>query len=326
MGEDTNSVDRYGLLGRIDRARLGLLDDLDHSPLAKDLGAAAAQKVGQSIGLVTGAAKSAKGVVDGGIFLGRLINPLDTFFSAPGQSARAQLGEAGATVFRRAQEAAAHPEQVSRAIRRKAHEARIALDPSATPVSQSFSDELGRNFRIGLNQGELMFDLASLVYGGVALKGLKGAAAVSEADAIAKFVSQGSSLKAARYLAEPYEGMGAHYFPRTIPKKLGDVKIPEFVRRFHLPQPLSDSMFNVLKPKNINRGDMYELHYKVDDRFSGTGLPARFGKERWSGKKAGIKRYPLAARLWFGAPAPLKASASGIELGGVGFRHREEEE
>lgn len=326
MAANNRNTKPYGILGEIDEARQGILGAADRSPLAITLGGVVARQVGQSVGLATGAAKTFKGIADGTVFLSRLSNPLDNILSAPGQSAMAQLGQAGAALVYKAGNAVAHPEQAAGAVRKKVKALRAAIDPSATPVAKTFSAELARNLTIGKNQGELAFDLGSLAFGGAAVKGLKGAAAVSEAAAIAKFTRQGFTPAAAKYLSEPYSGMGSHYFPRTLPKKIGDINIPASVRNYHLPKSIGNSIFNVLKPKNINRGDMYELHFSVDDRFHGTGLPARFGRKGWSGSKLGLKRHDLPGRLWHGAPPHLKGAISGVELGGVGYRHLEDDQ
>lgn len=326
LGKSVGNSKRYGVLGKLEIKRRGLLTALDASPLAKAVGGLAAQHIGRRVGVAKAGAGTALGVVGGAVFLGRLINPLDNFTSPPGQSAAAQLGSAGNALFQQTKHAVRHPGQTARTLRRKAHEAHIALNPGATPVAPTFAQEFERNLEIGKNQGELAFNGGSLAFGGAAVKGLKGAAAVSEAPAITKFIRQGYSPDAAKYLAQPYVGMGSHYYPRTLPAKVGNVTVPSWLRQYHLPKSVSDSAFNVLKPKDINRGDMYELHFQVDDRFGGTRLPARFGNERWSGKKSGIKRHTLPGRLWHGAPPPLKASVSGVELLGAGYGHWEDEE
>jgi hypothetical protein len=69
-------------------------------------------------------------------------------------------------------------------------------------------------------------------------------------------------------------------------------------RREGLPRSYSESVFNRLKPEGITRGDMYELHYKADPKFKGTGFPARVGGGGWSGAALGLKEYGLAGRIW----------------------------
>jgi len=91
----------------------------------------------------------------------------------------------------------------------------------------------------------------------------------------------------------PFRGLGHHFIPR----------------RKGLPKSYSDSVFNVLKPEGISRGDFYELHYKVDPSYKGGGV---IRGEGWSGKKLGLEEYGLAGRLWHGSPSPLKARVGGL--------------
>jgi hypothetical protein len=88
-----------------------------------------------------------------------------------------------------------------------------------------------------------------------------------------------------------------------------------------LPSIFTESDFNVLKPQGITRGDMYELHYKVDPKFKGTGFPARVGGGGWSGAALGLKEYGLAGRIWHGSPAPLKARVGGLGGGAGAIAH-----
>jgi len=95
-------------------------------------------------------------------------------------------------------------------------------------------------------------------------------------------------------------------------------------RRFGLPEIYSDSVFNVLKPEGISRGDFYELHYKVDPKFRGARV---IPGEGWSGKKLGLERYGLAGQLWQGSPPPLKARVGGLgATAGAGMYMPEDEE
>ena len=85
----------------------------------------------------------------------------------------------------------------------------------------------------------------------------------------------------------------------------------------------TESEFNVLRPEGITRGDMYELHYKVDPRFSGTSVL----DGKWNGGELGLKRYGPLGRIWHGSPAPLKARVGGLGAtgGGVAYRMADEE-
>lgn len=131
---------------------------------------------------------------------------------------------------------------------------------------------------------------------------MKGLERVSNVGNVERYAAWGFSPKAAAHLAEPYpeRGMGHHFVPR----------------RMGLPKNYSDSVFNVLKPEVISRGDFYELHYKVDPRYSGGSVKG----ETWNGGALGLKKYGLAGRVWHGSPPPLKARVGGLGAGaGVGM-------
>jgi hypothetical protein len=276
---------------------------LDRSPAAKAVGGDAARLVGNAAGVVRGGVHTVEGLADGAVFLGRLANPWDRLISPPGQSAAEQLADAGRGVVDYAQKGFADPQRVVRDVQAKAHQMRIDLDPGATPMAPTFAGELRRNLDIGQNQGELAFDVGSFVVGGPLAKSVKGLGAVSKTANAGKYIAQGFSPKVAAYLAEPYKGMGHHYGPR----------------RLGLPSNYSDSVFNVLKPEGITRGDMYELHFKVDPQFNHAPLPAKLGLKSWNGKALGLKKYGLPGRMWHGSPAPLKARVGGLgaSLGGL---------
>jgi hypothetical protein len=157
-------------------------------------------------------------------------------------------------------------------------------------------------------------DAAPFAFGAGALKVVPRLLPISEAAGAAKFEQQGFNPVQAARLAEPYEGMGHHFFPRSwaVPKGVGGVPMPNFLVGQQLPSWLSDSVFNVLKPTNIGQGDFYELHYKVDPKFKGAGI--KRGSPGWSGAALGLKdkQYGLLGRLWHGSPAPLNAAVGTV--------------
>ena len=136
---------------------------------------------------------------------------------------------------------------------------------------------------------------------------MKGLSRVENIGSDAKYLAQGFGPKAAADLAEPYpaSGMGSHYIPRR-------AKLPEILGGGPLPKSYMDGPFNRLAPPDISRGDMYELHYQVDPRFSVARPPGEVGGGIWHGGKLGLERYDLPGRLWHGAPAPLKARVGGL--------------
>ncbi len=276
-------------------------------PVIRSKAAVAARRAGNVAGVVRGGVHAVEGLVEGANFINRLIDPLDVWKSPPGQSATAQLARGAMEGGRKAadyvQNAIADPSIIERDVRGKWGELRRDLDPSATPVASTFGGELRRNFDIGQNQGEVLFDAGSLVIGGPAAKAVKGLGRVSNIGNVDRYVAQGFGPKAAARLAEPYpeSGMGSHFVPRR-------AKLPEFLGGGPLPRSYMDGPFNKLIPPRASIGDMYELHYGVDDRFHGT----KAGGERWSGRDLGLKRYGPLGQLWHGSPAPLKARVGGL--------------
>lgn len=245
-----------------------------------------------------------EGLVDGAIFATRLRHPLiDGLLSPPGQSAGEQLARTVIGVQDYVGKGVAEPQKVMRDIGNKVRELHLGVDPAMTPVAPTTREEFGRRFEIGMNQGELAFDVGSFIVGGPLATKVRFAVPPSAAE---KFVTQGFSPRVAEYLAEPYQGMGHHYVPR----------------RFGLPPSYSDSVFNVLKPPEISIGDFYELHYQVDRHFHGAPIPPRLGGERsWSGGRLGLEKYGSAGRLLHGAPGPLKARIGGLGAGAGGALH-----
>lgn len=285
------------------------IDRVGGTPGVRSVAVGAAGGAGMFTGALRGGVHAAEGLADGAIFLGRLANPLDRYFSPPGQSAHDQLAKAGLAIANYTQEAVAHPQVVVDALKTKARQMRADLDPSATPTAPTFAGELQRSFNIGQNQGELVFDVGSAVLGGPAAKAVKGLPRVSNVGNVDKYIAQGFSPKAASHLAAPYpqRGMGHHYIGR----------------RFDLPESYSDGVFNVLKPENISRGDFYELHYKVDPLYYGSGV---IRGEGWSGKKLDLEKYGLMGRVWHGSPAALKARVGGLGASGGALMYNPEEE
>jgi hypothetical protein len=182
----------------------------------------------------------------------------------------------------------------------------VRLNPEAGAPASTFAGEMRRQASLGLNQGEFLFDVGSLLYGGAEAKGLTRLGKAAEAQGAEKYMARGVTPGLADYFATPYTGRGHHYLPlRTeLPSSLGGGPVPSFI---------SDSPFFLLKPKGISTGDMFELHYNVDPKYGGGKIPAEFGGGRWSGKELGWEKYDRLGRLWYGAPMPLKAVAgSGV--------------
>lgn len=285
----------------------GALQRAARNPAVRSAAIDAARGAGNVAGVVRGGVHTVQGLADGATFVGRLVDPLDRIKSAPGESAIEQLGRGAVGAGRMGADyvrnAGADPQAVVTDVTEAAKQWRKGLDPSATPAAPTLEGELRRNFGIGQNQGELAFDVGSLTVGGPAAKMVKGFPRVSNVGNVEKYLAQGFSPRAAAHLAKPYpkSNMGSHFIPR-------DTKLPDFLGGGPLPKNYSDGVFNVLKPEGISRGDFYELHYRVDPRFHGTGVRG----ESWKGAKLGLKRYGPAGRIWHGSPPPLKARIGGI--------------
>jgi hypothetical protein len=278
---------------------------LDHSPAAKTVGGKAAVIAGNVVGLGRGVLHSAEGMGQGLNYGMRLLNPAEAQIKGPAHSALGRLTHAASGVVDYVEKGIAHPSGVASDVRKAGHQLYVDTVPSATPMANTFGGEMARNFNLGANQGELGWDMGSLLFAGAGSKVLRGLGATAEASGPAKFVGQGLSPEKAEYLAAPYEGRGHHYFPQNAFKPI------------QLPQWLSDSIFNVLKPNRTSRGDFYELHYRVDPRFWGAGFPASVGGGGWSGKRIGLEKYGPGGRLWNGSPAALNAAAGAAGAAGV---------
>lgn len=188
-------------------------------------------------------------------------------------------------------------------------------------MGATIGEEFLRGYELGKNQGELAFDVGSTVVGGgMAAKGLRTLGVGVKAAKAEKYLAQGFSRRDAEYLAQPYASrkrMGNHVFPRKGVMqyarepwvtdrpwlKNAFENLPQGVKDFRLPEIILDSPFNVIKPRGISLGDMYELHARIDPKFYGTGLGR--GMKTWSARKLGIRPYGIGGRLWHGTPGPI---------------------
>ena len=283
------------------------MNRLSQNQNVKTVAGDVARTAGNVTGVVRGGVHAAEGLIDGAAFVNRLLDPLDILKSPKGQSAIEQLGRGALNAGRQKvdyiRKGVADPESVVRDVNNKVQQWRRELDPTATPVAPTLAGELRRNFDIGQNQGELAFDVGSLVVGGPAAKAVKGLGRISNVGNAEKYLAQGLSPGAAAHLAQlyPASNLGHHLIPRR-------ARLPKFLGGGPLPRSYSDGPFNKLAPPGISRGDFYELHYKVDPHFHGTGVRG----ERWSGRDLGLKKHGPMGQLWHGSPAPLKARVGGL--------------
>lgn len=294
------------------------LDRLARDPEVKRVAGDVARVAGNAAGVVRGGVHAVEGLADGAVFAGRLLNPLDRVMSPRGQSAEEQLDRAARKAARATvdyvKKGFVDPKSVLKDIKDVGQQWNRDLNPGATPVAPTFAGELRRNFDIGQNQGEVLFDVGSLVVGGPAAKAVKGLSRAANVGNEAKYLAQGFSPRAAAHLAGPYpaSNMGHHFISR-------DTTLPG---GGSVPRSYSDGPFNKLAPPGISRGDFYELHYQVDPRFHGTGVKG----ESWSGKNLGLAKHGRLGRLWHGSPAQLKARVGGLSAAAGNGLHDQEDE
>lgn len=299
----------------------------ENSGLPDYVGKIAVGMVARPTGAVVGAARGVKhmaeDLVESVNFASRLLDPLDAQYSPRGEAAWDQVANAGGRTFEYVKNGVSNPGAVVGDVDHALHNLRGKINPSATPMADSMGGEFRRNYEIGKNQGEFAVDVGATVRSGGAVKRLAGVGALSKDALMAKFLEQGFNPAQASYLAEPYMGMGHHYVPRSfrIREAAKGPPLPKAIIGWRLPQAVSDSAFNVLKPRGISRGNFYELHYKVDRSFGGTRLPAKEGGGTWSGKDLGLKKYNKAGRVWHGSPGPLKAAVGGGAAAGSAWAY-----
>ncbi|HPA38019.1 MAG TPA: hypothetical protein PLV04_04695 [Phenylobacterium sp.] len=282
----------------------------DSVPAAKPLVGGAAQVLGLVSGAIRGGLHSAEGLAQTAWQGFRLTNPWDQLLSLPGENARSQLIRSELQAADYVADRFKHPEALVQDIRRVAHKARVDLDPAASPEGGTVADEARRRFDIGMNEGELGFNVGTAYAGGPGAKVVgKSARFFRKADSVERYLARGYSAEAAQHLMQPYEnGAGSHYLPQWQFREGGPLDGVPFMKAF------KDSDWNVSKPEGMTRGQFYDYHFEVDPSYYGAKLPSGVPEKGWSGKRMGLKKRGPLGRFWFGMPAPLKARL----LGGAG--------
>jgi hypothetical protein len=285
-----------------------LLRDAASNGLVRKLAGENARTAGNAAGLVTGTSEMARNLFDGAILVGRLLDVTDPFRSPPGEAAWDQvMGGAGAIVDV-GRRIVSDPRGVAHDVAEKGRQINRETNPYATPEAPTLAEEIGRSFRIGRREGELGVQVFPYLVGAGELKGALELASISKGSRVAKYISQGFTPTEADYLAAPYSGMGHH---AILPRR---TKLPPAFGGGPVPIAISDSRFNVVKPPGISRGDMYELHYKVDPNF--TNAPLR-RPGRWVGSRIGLERYGPVDQVWFGTPTATKRGFAGVGIAGT---------
>lgn len=304
-GASSQTTTKPSLLGRINDA----VDNfqlppsaLDRSPTARAIGGYVGHEVGKEVGHVTGAAKVVKGIGEGALLFGRLLNPIDPYLSDPGDAAWDHvfggLGSGYDYVHSRIDD----PKLAGSDISNAWHQFRLAHDPSASPQGATLADEVRRNAAIGKNDGELEAEIAALFGGGPATKAIRELGAL-KASTAADFAAIGVPKRAIRRWSKPYDGRGHHNIPVGWAQENGIS-----------PLIYDDPLF-VVDGAGMNFGDFQIEHFGLDDAFQGGGSKRK--RTNWSGKDMGLSRYSGPKRLWRGTPPLMKAAIGTGAAAGV---------
>ena len=166
------------------------------------------------------------------------------------------------------------------------------------------------------------------VSGRAGITGAVGGA--DDAARIARYLEQGYSPRAAKVLAQQYEGVGHHLLHESYVKKVLIPKYGEDSLRGRFLKAFVDSPWNVKKPDWMSTGEFYEFHA----RLHGAGGTAAFGRrtaqgmrllkgEPWRSAQVveGLESYNKLQYLWYGSTTRLKvaAGAAGAGLTGAGY-------
>lgn len=251
---------------------------------------------------------------DGAIFASRLMDPLDAEYSPKGQAAWDQVFRGAATTvdattrgISKAGDMIANPRATVQAAAEGAEQF-LKRSLEAPHQSDTFTGELERQARLGLDDGQLAFDLGSLLYGGLEARGVLGLGKLAGRE---KYISWGLRPGAADYFATRYTGIGHHVIQKnsTLPKILGGGPYPNW---------LVESPLMRVRPQDIETGEFFRRHHGVDNHYQGGKVPAQYGGGGWSGKKLGWQKYVGPERVWFGTPTPVKVVV-GSTGAGVGM-------
>ena len=278
---------------------------LDDSKAAKAVAGTLAHAAGVIPGVARGGVHTLEGAVDGGMFLGRLA------LNLPGDTAWQDVGRVGSAAVDYTRRAISDPALVGRDLRTAAGKAWADQVPTATPVADTIGGEMKRRFNLGLNNGELLFDGASLAVGGEALRGTAelGAAAKAADAAETSYLAARPALKA--YMDQPYRGpMGHHILARSS-------ELPPWLGGGPYPEAIMESPFNKIRETNMTNRDFYRNHVGVDKSYWGGSVGRDFGGGGWSGKVLGWTDYGPIDRLRYGTAPPTKAIVGTGLVGGT---------
>jgi hypothetical protein len=295
---------------------------LDDSRLAKAVAGEVAAGAGRYVGVGRGVLHDGEAIANGAALTWNLMNPL----AAGHQAAVGAVLDAAHGVADYARSRTSHWELVRDDIRRTGAQWNKDLNPYASPVAGSFTDEMRRRFGVGMNQGEAAYNVATAVLPAAGeLNGMAELGRFAEAGPL-KYIKMGATPEKAAYLAErDFTTMGHHSIAprrakmvRQIPavqnvaQRLGVPQLPQqLFGDLPVPKVVVESPFNVVKPRGVERGQLYRRHYGLDDRYYGGPVSAEYGGGGWSGRKLGWTRYGPVERFWYGTPSATKAVVLG---------------
>ena len=276
-------------------------DRLNRNPVARYAAGALATYQAMPMGVVRGGVHAVQGAYDLLNLASRLSDPNDLLFSPHGESALDQVIGAGTGAIDYTKRAMGDPTIIKRDALDALHQANVDLNPFATPMAATIPEEALRNFKIGMNQGELAFNLGTLAYGAPA-DGLAALNSIGKVKGVAKYMVHFNPAQAER-LAKPYTGIGhhniqRHAMPATI---LGSKDLADW---------FVDSPFNVLKPPGMDTGDFYKRHSELDRFYYGSGFGPKIGGS-WSSKRLGVKKFGPLQRIWYAPPDALRQLIAG---------------
>jgi hypothetical protein len=276
------------LIQEINAAKARLRARLDRSEIAKRIAGEAVGLANVPVGVGRGAVHTLEGLGDIAAFGARMLNPTHV---GPKLQAAQQLISAGKGALDTGVRVFRDPRIALQAAGEGLEKFNAAIVPSATPMASTFPAEIQRRAEIGRNLGELGFDAASVPYSGLAVKGIvKGRQAAKAVTAAEQAMVRTPAAK--KWLAEPYTDPGHHNPARRYTKGT-----PEWFR---------NNPFFLYAP-NVTRGQFNGLHYLVDPKYWGGGLPGP--GPGWSGKKLGLEKFGLLDQVAVGMPGPRKAVA-----------------
>jgi hypothetical protein len=290
---------------------------LDSAP-AKALGGTLAYGAGLLPGMARGAIHTVEGAADAAYFGLRLANPgVDMIISPPGRSAQEEVFNMGRSAATYAKRAIEDPSIVGRDVGSAVHQFRVKQDPTATPVADTIGEEMKRAFNLGMNNGELVFDVGSTLVGGEAIRGAAGLGRMAKAADAVELANLAENPGTAAAFERPYpkSGMSHHIVNRAakLPKLLGGGSYPGW---------FIESEFNKIRHDGISTRDLYRNHVGMGGirHYGGGAIRRDFGGGSWRARDLGWDKYGPVDRLNYGTSPATKAIIGPVLVGGPADR------